>query len=155
MIRKSLQLSLHFAYIFEVMLMKRFQDLCQDAKCPATVLPEFFATEVFRSLRDFRVSGTVDLMPRIRHVWEGRTLQDANVGRGNWRFLLEDMDKNYSLCLKPPPLSASSDVLFCGYVLRCKQRFTVRFAAKNFLKSCVTIDTIEEECNKFNAIFKR
>jgi hypothetical protein len=70
---------------------------------------------------------------------------------------LKDTDRYDSLCLKPPPLSASSDVLFCGFTVRgeLKLRFAVGFVAKNFVKACVNIRDIEEECHKFNAMFKR
>ena len=137
LIVRSLTLSLDFADIFEVMLMKRFQELFQEAGRPSEVLPDFFETAVFGSCRDLRISDAVRPMPQINCGGSGSSLEDAHVDKKNWPLLLQDMDRHDSLCLKPPLHSASLDVLFVGNVHRSRSmyRFALALAAKNFART--------------------
>jgi hypothetical protein len=156
LIMRSLTLSLDFADIFEVMLMKRFQQLFQEAKSPSEVLGDFFNTPLFGSCQDLRISDIARPMPQIRTRGAGRGLEDAHVNQKLWPFLLEEMDRYDSLCLKPPLHSASSDVLFVGNVNRFQFfcRYAVGLAAKKFAKtSCANLNDIHNECAKFNAMF--
>jgi hypothetical protein len=157
LIQNSLRLPLDFPDIFEVMIMKRFQNLFQDPMCPKNVLPEFFDTPLLGSCENLKFSSKARPMPRIRHKGSGRCLQDTEACKKDWPFLLQDMDKHGFLCLKPPLRSASSDVLFVGNVVKNGDpfRYTVGIAAKNYgQNSLVHPAAIRDECRKFNAMFE-
>jgi hypothetical protein len=157
LVQKSLRLSLDFPDVFEVMLMKRFQNLFQDPKCPHHVLPEFFDTPILGSFENLQISKTARPMPRIRHGGSGRCLQDTEACKGDWPFLLKDMDSRGFLCLKPPLRSASSDAIFVGDVMSkgAVYRYAIAIAAKNYgANSYVQIGDISDEIRKFNVMFK-
>ena len=146
---------LDFPEAFEIMVMKRFQEIFADKACPRDVLPTFFKTPCFGSLRDLTLSTSVRPMPRIIALGLGRRLQDTTADWTAWPSLLKEVDTYPLLCLKPPPKSASSDAIFAGDVNIGDERyrFTLGIAAKNFLSTEAIFSMIADESEKFNAMF--
>jgi hypothetical protein len=157
LIIRSLKLSLDFADIFEVMLMKRFQELFQEARRPSEALPDFFDTQVLGCFKDLRLAETARPMLNIISRGSGSRLQDATVNNNLWPVLLKEMDQYDSLCLKPRLRSGSSDVLFFGNVKRYRKirRFSIGIAGKNFNETTMAnLNDINKECAKFNVMFE-
>ncbi len=156
LIVRSLALSLDFAYIFEVILMKRFQEMFQEAGRPSEVLPNFFDTAFFGSCQDLLISDHARPMPQIRCGRSGRGLEDTHIDNKAWPFRLENMEQHNSIYIKPPLRAASSDVLFVGnvHINQSFFRYAFRLTARNFAKTPCTIGDIRNECDKFDAIFK-
>uniref|UniRef100_A0A7S0M7J1 Uncharacterized protein n=1 Tax=Cryptomonas curvata TaxID=233186 RepID=A0A7S0M7J1_9CRYP len=157
LIFRSLKLSLDFTDIFEVMLMKRFQELFQEARSPREVLPDFFDTKFLGRCKDLRLPETARPMPKIISNGPGCCLQDATVNKDLWPKLLNEIDNHKSLCLLPRLRSASSDVLFFGDVQRSRKtcRFAIGVAGKNYNETTfANLNDIKKECTKFNVMFE-
>ncbi len=155
-LRNSL-VPLDFPEAFEVMLVKRFQQIFATPQCSKTVLPSFFDSPSFGVCEDLVLCDEVRSMPQIIPGGGGVRLQDSTADKAAWPLLLKQMDAYPSLCLKPPPRSASSDALFVGNVgiASVVYRYTFAIAAKNYDKSTTAGQRdIEEECQKFNVMFE-
>mmetsp|Transcript_42109 Transcript_42109/g.88040 ORF Transcript_42109/g.88040 Transcript_42109/m.88040 type:complete len:685 (+) Transcript_42109:3-2057(+) len=136
LITKLLDGPLNFPEAFEIMLMKRFQEMFASPSCPKDILPSFFDSPEFGQIPDFVCCSLVRRMGKVISTGSGMKLEGLTINMDFWPLLIGQMDSFKSLCLKPLPLSASSDIFFvgdvyCGSILR---RCTVGVAAKNYGK---------------------
>ena len=156
MIIKNSVLPLDFPEAFEIILMKRLQEIFAVPLCPKHALPTFFSTPVFGTVENLVLCKAVRPMPQIVVGGTGCRLQDRTAAVNFWPRLLKQMDGFSSLCLKPPPKSKSSDAIFVGNVRMASKdyRYAIGVAAKNFDKKGATFSTISDECDKFNAMFE-
>ena len=103
---KYLRAPLDFPEVFEIMLVKRFQQIFASPQCPRNVMPSFFDSPRFGMCEDLKLCDEIRSMPQILPGGNGVRLQDKTADQTAWPFLVEQMDKFPSLCLKPPPRSA-------------------------------------------------
>ena len=147
---------LDFPEAFEIMLVKRFQQIFETPQRPKDILPSFFDSPRFGVCEGLVLCDEMRSMPQIVPGGGGVRLQDSTADKAAWPLLLQQMDAYPLLCLKPLPRSASSDALFVGNVrvASIDYRYTFGIAAKNYDKSS-TADKgdIKEECRKFNDMF--
>ncbi len=154
LIMKDSLVPLDFPEAFEVMLVKRFQQMFATPQCPKDILPSFFDSPRFGACEDLVLCDEMRLMPQII---PRVLLQDSIADKAAWPFHFKQMDSYPSLCLKPPPRSASSDALFVGNVRvgSIEYRYTFAIAAKSYDKSSKADKSdIEEKCREFNDMFR-
>jgi hypothetical protein len=158
MINRLLEGPVNFPEALEIMVMKRFQEMFAVPSSPKDVLPSFFDSTKFGQFENLVFCDIVLRMGKVTSSasTRGSRLQDLTVNVEAWPSLLAEMDTFTSLCLKPLPLSASSDLIFAGDVSFGSNimRFTAGIAVKNYKTSEAGPTLIEEECSKFNAMFK-
>ena len=153
-LRSVLNGPLNFSEAFELMLMKRIQELFSQPSYPNGVLPSFFDSPKFGNCHNLKVCSNVSLMPRIMPRGLGKSLKDETASPSSWPLLLKEMDVHDSLCLKPSPLSASPDVLFVGNVSIESRAYRYHIAiAANHYKTQAVQAIVAEECDKFNVMF--
>ena len=153
----TLLVPLDFPEAFEVMLMKRFQQMFSTPQSPRKVMPSFFDSPKFGTCEDLVLCYETRSMPQILPSGKGKRIEAQTASKAVWPLLLQQMDAYPLLCLKPPPRSASPDAIFVGTVCvgSMQRRYTIGIAAKNYNK-LTTADRgdIEDECQKFNDIFE-
>jgi hypothetical protein len=145
----------NFPEALEVILMKRFQEMFSCSSCPKDVLLLFFDTPKFGQCT-LALCQTVRQMAKVTSGGPGMRLQDVTVSVHAWPILMNEMDSFTSLCLKPLPLSSSSDIIFAGELTYRseKLRYTIGVASKNYQGKKTGKIEIENECSKFNAMFR-
>ena len=160
LITKFIDGPLNFPEAFEIMLMKRFQEMFASPSCPKDILPSFFDSPKFGQIPDLVCCSLVRRMGKVISSGSGMKLEGLTINMGFWPVLIEQMDSFESLCLKPLPLSASSDIIFVGDIFcgSVSRRCTVGVAAKtrNYQarKAKAGQSLIDEECFRFNAMFE-
>ena len=158
LLAKSRKLPLDYPDAFEVLLIKRFQEIFSAPRRPSDVLPSFFETPVFGCCENLVIDDGLRPMPQILPDGRGDSLSSPTAPPSAWPGILREMEKSKSLCLKPPLRSASPDALFVGTVQKSSEDFRYVFgvAAKNYVegKTSVGRAMIDEECKKFNVIFE-
>ncbi len=155
LINRLLDGPFNFSEAFEIILMKRLQEIFAGPSRPKDVLPSFFDSPKFGRCEDLVFCDTVRRMGKVTSVGLGKRLLDLTVNTKAWSSLISEMDSFQSLCLKPLPLSASSDVIFAGNVVygSSELRLTVGVAAKNYKEKVAGLAVINEECTKFDDMF--
>ena len=157
LLAKSRKLPLDYPDAFEVLLIKRFQEMFSAPRRPSDVLPSFFDSPVFGCCENLVFDDGLRPMPQILPKGQGGSLRSPTAPPSAWPDILREMEKSISLCLKPPLRSASPDALFLGTVRKSSEdfRYVCGVASKNYVeeKTSVGMAMIDEECEKFNVIF--
>ena len=158
LLAKSRKLPLDYPDAFEVLLIKRFQEIFSAPRRPSDVLPSFFDTPVFGCCENLVIDDGLRPMPQILPEGRGNSLSSPTAPPRAWPGILREMEKSKSLCLKPLLHSASPDALFVGTVRKSSEdfRYVCGVASKNYVegKTSLGMAMIDEECKKFNVIFE-
>ena len=156
-ITSSLELGtpLNFPNVFELMLVKRFQEIFSSKRCPREVLPAFFSTPLFGRLENLVLPSKMHLLPKITERGERNpTLNSLTAHPSSWRFLMKEIDDSGPKCYRPRSKSASSDAIFRVY--RSSMHITVGVAAKNYdVETPFGYPCLARECSVYNKMFFR
>jgi hypothetical protein len=98
-VERNLLVQFDFPDIFEVLIVKRMQQVFASPGCPNDILLSFFGSPEFGACKDLVFSYVKRLMLQISPSGKGVRLQDKSANR----------DAYSSLSLKPPPKSAPPD----------------------------------------------
>eukprot|EP00291_Cryptomonas_curvata_P030212 CAMPEP_0172212852 /NCGR_PEP_ID=MMETSP1050-20130122/37265_1 /TAXON_ID=233186 /ORGANISM="Cryptomonas curvata, Strain CCAP979/52" /LENGTH=804 /DNA_ID=CAMNT_0012893615 /DNA_START=55 /DNA_END=2471 /DNA_ORIENTATION=- len=152
------QIPLDYADAFELMLMKRFQQMFSKECSPSDVCDHFFNTVQFG--RCERVSLPEKYFRMAKKTTRGcktATLGSKSADPSCWPRLMQEIDSYDSICLKPAPQSSSPDVLFSTRAWKgaTEIRLNIFIAAKNYRSTAMSQTEIDEECSKANRIFEK
>jgi hypothetical protein len=157
LLAKSRKLPLDYPHAFEVLLIKRFQEMFSAPGRPSDVLASFLDTPVFGCCENLVFDDVLRPMPQILLKGQGGSLRSPIAPQSAWPGILREMETSKSFCLKPPLRSASPDALFLGTVRKSSEdfRYVCGIASKNYVeeKTSVGMAMINKECEKFNVIF--
>jgi hypothetical protein len=107
------QIPLDFADAFELMLMKRFQQMFSTERSPREISKYFFDTAKFGGCERVSLPEKYFRMAKITtRGSKSATLGSKYADPSCWPRLMQAIDSYDSVCLKPAPQSSSPDVLF-------------------------------------------
>jgi hypothetical protein len=155
LLNRQREIPLDFSNVFELMLVKRFQELFSVHRCPRIVLPSFFNTPFFGEIKDLLLPQKVYFLPIITLLGDRRpTLNSLTAHPSSWHFLMKEIDNLRGRCYKPRSMSSSPDAVF--RVCDWNRHITVALAAKNYgQKTSFGSASLSRECVLFNQMFTR
>lgn len=154
--QRSGSLPLDYPDVFELLVMKRFQQLFSSEGTPKDVLEPFFNTAKFGGFSRVSLSGDHIAFPKItRRGQRSPSMASCTADPDAWPQLLKEIDAHESICLKPAPQSSSPDIIFASnaWLNTQKLRLRICIAAKNYLASELTEMGIDAEIQKANRMF--
>eukprot|EP00291_Cryptomonas_curvata_P011298 CAMPEP_0172200150 /NCGR_PEP_ID=MMETSP1050-20130122/29139_1 /TAXON_ID=233186 /ORGANISM="Cryptomonas curvata, Strain CCAP979/52" /LENGTH=621 /DNA_ID=CAMNT_0012877363 /DNA_START=469 /DNA_END=2335 /DNA_ORIENTATION=- len=146
---------LNYPDAFELLLMKRFQQMFSKERVAKDVNQGFFNTEKFGNTR-LSLAGDYVQAPKITKIgMKRRTLTCKRAGPDAWPSLLKEIDNHNSICLKPASESASPDIIFAtnGWLDSKAVRVKILIVAKICHSTELTEAGIEAEIEKADKMF--
>jgi hypothetical protein len=154
--KRPSSIPLNYPDAFELLLMKRFQEIFSTERIAKDALAGFFNTEQFGNTKlslpsDFRPG------PKITKIGQKHpTLTSKTADPDAWPRLLAEIDTHDSICLKPASQSVSPNIIFAakGWLDSKSIRVRILIAAKNYQSTEMTEAGIEAEVLKADQMFR-
>jgi hypothetical protein len=139
---------------FELLLMKRFQQLFSSESIAKDVIKCFFNTEKFGNTR-LSLPGDYIHSPKITKIGQKRPTLTCKTADPAWPELLKEIDNHKSICLKTASESSSPDIIFAsnGWLDSKEIRVRILIAAKNYSSAELTESGIDAEVGKADIMF--
>jgi hypothetical protein len=153
--KRPASIPLSYPDAFELLLMKRFQQMFSSECVARDVIRWFFDTEIFGNTR-LSLAGDYFHAPKITRIGlKHPTLTSKTADPDAWPDLLKEIDNHESICLKPASESASPDIIFAsnGWLDSKAVRVRILIAAKNYFSTYLTESGIEAEIGKADKMF--
>uniref|UniRef100_A0A7S0MLL1 Uncharacterized protein n=2 Tax=Cryptomonas curvata TaxID=233186 RepID=A0A7S0MLL1_9CRYP len=147
---------LNYPDAFELLLMKRFQQMFAQECNPMDVMQPFFDTAKFGGCSRVALSGDHVAFPKItRRGQKNPTLSSQTADPHAWQKLLNEIDSHPNICLKPASESSLPDIIFAtnAWLDAKKIRLRICIAAKNYLSTELTESGINDEIEKTERMF--
>jgi hypothetical protein len=153
--KRPANIPLSYPDAFELLLMKRFQQMFSSECVAKDVIQWFFNTEIFGNTR-LSLAGDYFHAPKITRIGlKHPTLTSKTADPDAWPDLLKEIDNHESICLKPASESASPDTIFAlnGWLDSKAVRVRILIASKNHFSTELTESGIEAEIGKADRMF--
>ncbi len=147
---------LNYPDAFELLLMKRFQQIFIRECNPKDVMEPFFNTEKFGGCSRVELSSDHVSFPKImKRGQKNPSLSSLTAELDAWPTLMKKIDSYPNICLKPASESSSPDIIFatCAWLNAKKIRLRICIAAKNYRSSELTESGIDAEIEKTMRMF--
>jgi AraC-like DNA-binding protein len=144
---------LNYPDAFELLLMKRFQQMFSQECEPKDVMEPFFDTAKFGGCSRVALSSDHVFIPKRDQ--KNPSLSSLTADPDAWPTLLSEIDSYPSICLKPASESSSPDIIFATYAWLNDKKIRLRIciAAKNYKSTELAEDGINAEIEKANRMF--
>jgi hypothetical protein len=150
------RIPLNYPDAFELLLMKRFQQMFSQECNQKEVMEPFFDTEIFGGYSRVELSSDHVSFPKItKRGQKNPSLSSLTADPDAWPMLIKEIDTYPNICLRPASKSLSPDIIFAtnAWLNTKKKRLRICIAAKNYRSSELFESGIDAEIEKANRMF--